>query len=128
MKLLCMEMEITSGNAVAFDSAACVYDEEFTNTPIGRLQRTRVLKFLSHGLKDEGLIILEINCGTGEDAIWLAGQGHNVTATDASAKMIEGTRQKIAGQKSAGKVSAMQLSFSDLKDYFSDEKFDLIFS
>lgn len=38
--------------------------------------------------------MLELNCGTGEDAVALARRGVHVTATDASAPMVEVTRSK----------------------------------
>ena len=38
-----------------------------------------------------------MNCGTGEDARWLASQGMQVLATDISAPMIEVAQCKLAG-------------------------------
>jgi len=121
-------MEISSEYKNAFDAAACAYDAEFTNTPIGKLQRERVRHFLGRSLKETSLSILEINCGTGEDAIWLAKKGHGVMATDTSEKMIEITRQKIEEQKLNAKISSKQVSFNELNKNFPEEKFDLIFS
>ncbi|MBP6827283.1 MAG: class I SAM-dependent methyltransferase [Saprospiraceae bacterium] len=37
---------------------------------------------------------LELNCGTGEDAVWLARQGWQVLATDVSPEMVAAARQK----------------------------------
>ena len=37
-------------------------------------------------LDNNKLNILELNCGTGEDALWFAKQGHKVLATDLSEK------------------------------------------
>ena len=38
--------------------------------------------------------MLEINCGTGIDADWLAKKGHFVIASDISSKMIEIAKNK----------------------------------
>ena len=38
--------------------------------------------------------MLEINCGTGIDADWLAKKGHFVIASDISSKMIEIAKKK----------------------------------
>ncbi|MFN8447316.1 MAG: class I SAM-dependent methyltransferase [Anaerolineae bacterium] len=43
-------------------------------------------------------IILELGCGTGEDALYLAGRGVRVTATDASPAMLAVARAKTADQ------------------------------
>lgn len=76
-----------------FDSAAQNYDNQFTNSEIGKLQRNIVYyQIKKHLINCKS--ILEINCGTGEDAIWLANQNFNVTATDISKKMIEVSQSK----------------------------------
>jgi len=120
-------MDIVTDQPIAFDSIACVYDEEFTNTQIGKLQRGRVLKFLRTSLR-ESMSILEINCGTGEDAVWLAQRGIKVTATDASQKMIDETNLKISRSAPGSGIAAYKISFNELKSTFSNERFDLIFS
>ena len=69
-----------------FDIMAETYDADFTYTTIGALQRQQVWNHLQDILKKGApeMNILEINCGTGEDAIKLARLGHTVTATDRS--------------------------------------------
>ena len=72
-----------------FDVLAETYDTGFVESRIGLAQRNISRKWLQPLLAGKtGLRILEINCGTGADAIWLAEQGHTVTATDASPAMI----------------------------------------
>ena len=72
-----------------FDAAAAGYDTSFTHAVIGKAQRKRVYELLADVLqKSAPQKILEVNCGTGEDAIWLAEQGFDVVATDLSEKMI----------------------------------------
>jgi len=81
---------------VAFDDLAKDYDVGFTESAIGKMQRNRVWHFLGHRiLSSEKSKILEVNCGTGVDAIWLADKGHEVLATDISPEMIERASSKF---------------------------------
>ena len=53
-------------------------------------------------LAEAGLIVgsvLDIGCGTGENALYLAGRGHAVFGLDGSATGIERARQKAAERK-----------------------------
>ncbi|CAN5391457.1 hypothetical protein BH10BAC2_BH10BAC2_47870 [soil metagenome] len=114
-----------------FDILAETYDENFSHTQIGKLQRARVWEKLLPVLKanKKPLNILEINCGTGEDALQLAAMGHYVIATDASAAMIAKAAQKISTSIAAqNRVSFIQCSFEELALQSFDWKFDLIFS
>jgi ubiquinone/menaquinone biosynthesis C-methylase UbiE len=72
----------------AFDRVAERYDEIFTETVIGRAQRAAVWDEMAR-LFQAGDRVLELNCGTGEDALFLARRGVAVEACDASAQMIE---------------------------------------
>ncbi len=112
----------------SFDAAAFSYDNDFTLSEIGKMQRKSVYDFLeSKIISTNKLSILEINCGTGEDAVWLANKGNSVMATDASAKMIDVARQKISSSNKSN-LQFQQADFSSLKEKFSNKKFDLIFS
>lgn len=73
-----------------FNSSANVYDDQFTNSTIGKHQRKRVYAILQEtGALNNTKEIFELNCGTGFDAEFFFKKGHSVTATDASEKMIE---------------------------------------
>ena len=78
-----------------FDVAAPLYDNIFTYSNIGKAQRKLVFKYLkpiiSQGKK---LSILELNCGTGADAIVFANMNHEVIATDISEGMIAVAKAK----------------------------------
>jgi ubiquinone/menaquinone biosynthesis C-methylase UbiE len=114
-----------------FDILAETYDADFTLSQIGKLQREHVWKFLQTLLKTSRtpLKILEINCGTGEDALKLAAMGHDVVATDASEIMIEKALQKLAASTiNRDRIEFMQCSFDELQQNFTGEKFDLVFS
>lgn len=109
-----------------FNSIADAYDSSFTTSTIGTMQRGRVWRYLEK-FTAKPMDILEINCGTGEDARWLASRGHHVTATDAAEKMIEVARRKH-GSKVTNKIAFSVCAFDQLKHTFGNRQFDLIFS
>lgn len=69
----------------AFDTVAHDYDAEFTDQLLGRWLRECVWK---HTPFTAPMYILELGCGTGEDARHFARMGISVLATDASTEMI----------------------------------------
>lgn len=77
-----------------FDRLAASYDRDFTGSLIGRAQRNSVWKVLLRSFhpKDN---ILELNCGTGEDAFFLASNDITVFACDASQQMIARANQRL---------------------------------
>jgi len=74
-------------SAAAFDRLAARYDELWTDTPIGRLQREQVWRKID-ALFRPGDRILDIGCGTGADAAHLLARGVSVHAIDASPAMV----------------------------------------
>ncbi|MCP4442045.1 MAG: class I SAM-dependent methyltransferase [Aureispira sp.] len=112
-----------------FDNTASYYDSEFTNTTTGRMQRERVHWHLSklfqqNTIKD----VLELNCGTGEDAVWLARQGCQVLATDISSEMVSVAQQKATHFKLENSISCQTLDAGTIGELGVDKKYDLIFS
>ena len=107
----------------SFDKAAMFYDETFTHSRIGKIQRNFVYKQFSKQLNSVKKI-LEINCGTGEDAIWLAQQNFKVTATDISPKMIEIAKSKLTFDN----LNFITADIKNIAPIFEGQKFDLIFS
>lgn len=81
----------------AFDAHAPTYDRDFTTSPIARELRARVHQRLEKHFT-AGQHVLEMGCGTGEDALHLAQRGVRVTATDASAAMLAAARAKTEEQ------------------------------
>jgi SAM-dependent methyltransferase len=76
-----------------FDVLASAYDDDFTASPIARYLRDTVHeRLLTHFATPQHL--LELGCGTGEDALFLAQHGLHITATDFSDQMLAITRQK----------------------------------
>lgn len=76
-----------------FDTLAESYDETFTSTDLARYLRGRVHRRLLLAFRSSDHV-LELGCGTGEDAAYLAGRGLRVTATDASPAMLDLARTK----------------------------------
>lgn len=76
----------------AFDLLAETYDEVFTHTVVGRAQREVVWRDMDQCFH-AGQRVLEINCGTGIDAIHLAQRGVEVVACDTSPGMIRVARR-----------------------------------
>jgi SAM-dependent methyltransferase len=78
---------------LAFDSMAESYDDLFTRSMIGRAQRGAVWDALLDAF-GPGAHILELNCGTGEDALFLARHDISVLACDGSDGMIRTARKR----------------------------------
>lgn len=78
-----------------FDSVADSYDELFTASHIGSAQRSAVRTEMDR-VFHTGQHILELNCGTGVDALHLASRGIRVDAFDSSRCMIQVARRKVS--------------------------------
>jgi len=76
-----------------FDAIAARYDELWTNTTAGRLQRDAVWRRLALYFR-AGEHILDLGCGTGEDALHLEQAGVRVSAFDASPAMVRVARER----------------------------------
>jgi len=79
--------------AAYFDRLAPRYDEVWTNTQTGRLQRDAVWSQIDPLIR-RGDRILDLGCGTGEDALHLAELGGQVLGVDASPEMVRVARQR----------------------------------
>jgi SAM-dependent methyltransferase len=104
----------------AFDALAADYDTDFTDTPIARYLRQRVhARLVEHF--SQGTCVLELGCGTGEDALFLAQHGVNVTATDASPRMLAIAREKAANAGASACFDTALLDFHQLPDSGFDD-------
>jgi SAM-dependent methyltransferase len=115
-----------SAAATAFDRVADSYDEIFTRSMIGRAQRGQVWSRLLDAFPS-GSRILELNCGTGEDARYLAHRGRSVVACDGSPLMIEVAKRR-SGAKISENLEFFKLANEDLGFIPSDKTFDGAFS
>lgn len=112
----------------AFDHSAADYDKDFTLSETGKLARKHIIDYVEKNIIKGGhLSILELNCGTGEDAIRFHKAGNEVCAMDISAEMIKLAKAKLGPIEKKG-ITFMQLSFADLPQEWMKGKFDLVFS
>src|SRR6185312_5771723 len=102
----------------AFNNYSAAYDEHFTNTPIGRLQRRRVHYYIKP-LLNNWKHVLELNCGTGEDADYISRYVKTIDATDLSQRMIEVAKLKCKQPNITFRVCSIQnlQSFAKSKSY-----------
>jgi SAM-dependent methyltransferase len=99
----------------AFDALAPTYDQDFSETTLGKLLRRRVWRMLQ-GQFPAGCRVLELACGTGVDALWLAQNGVYVTATDGAKAMVQVARSRIAAGGMEHQVTVRQQSLQDVTD------------
>src|SRR5258707_15051403 len=97
--------------AEAFDHIGARYDAEFTNTDLSRWFRERVWERLAVLFKP-GDTALELGCGTGEGAIWLAKRGGHVLASDGSEAMLGETRRKAKAERLETKIETRLLDLT----------------
>jgi len=115
--------------AAPFDHIASTYDSVFTQSAIGQLQRKQVWRYLEQITPElRGLEILELNCGTGEDAVLFSEKGFNIVATDVSEEMLKVTQQKAHQFSMQNKISSHYLDLDSFDETLFDKKFDLVFS
>lgn len=98
--------------AAVFDALAPEYDRTFGGT-LGPVYRRAVWRWTDSAFRP-GQRILELNCGTGEDALHLARRGVRVLATDASAGMLDVAREKVSAAGLAGAVEVRELAIEQL--------------
>ena len=88
--------------------------------------RKKVRNHLHKELKPASKI-LEINCGSGIDAVYLAKNGCNVHATDIAPGMIDFVTSKIKSESLKENLSCERLSFNELNK-LNPQKYNHIFS
>lgn len=101
-----------------YDRWAQVYDHD--RNPLVALEEPLVREEIGDVA---GLAVLDLGCGTGRHALWLAARGAAVTAVDFSPGMLEEARRKRGAQ-------AVRFLVHDLKEPlpFSDASFDRVVS
>ncbi|HET7897150.1 MAG TPA: class I SAM-dependent methyltransferase, partial [Flavisolibacter sp.] len=75
-----------------------------------------------------GASILELNCGTGEDALFFAQQGYRVHATDVADGMLQRLKEKAVQSAFAQNITAESCSFHQLEALANRGPFDAVFS
>ena len=92
-------------SGAAFDQLAQTYDTVWTDSPRGRAQRDQIWREIDP-LFRPGDRVLDLGCGTGEDALHLQAKGVQVHGIDASPEM--------ARKSGARGISAELLRIEDL--------------
>ena len=103
-----------SASAAAFDAIASRYDDMFSGAanPLIAMMRARVFRAVDRHFSAPGQL-LEIGCGTGEDALSLVERGHRVVACDPAPAMIATARAKLAA---AGRADAVEFLLGPVED------------
>ncbi len=101
--------------AAAFDELAPTYDARFPAGDLGQILRHGVRRWLDRAFAP-GHSVLELNCGTGDDALYLAARGVRVVATDASEAMLAVARAKIARAGLGHAVTLRHVAIEDLDE------------
>jgi ubiquinone/menaquinone biosynthesis C-methylase UbiE len=110
-----------------FDAVAVRYDETFTASKIGQAQRRSVWSELAKTF-GPGDRVLEIGCGTGVDACFLAERGIRVLACDSSSEMIAVAARRIQENGHQKLVQPLRLRAEDIATLPTGERFDGAFS
>jgi len=111
----------------AFSKQSAIFDELYLGNTIVNYKRDRVHAHVLQYLKP-GASILEINSGTGEDALFFAQQGHYIHATDISAGMQHQLKQKVESNKLEHLITNELCSYTKLQDLKNKGPYDHIFS
>jgi ubiquinone/menaquinone biosynthesis C-methylase UbiE len=126
-----MDMPVNYHNeqqvAYAFSRQAVLFDELYAGNTIVKYKRDRVREHLLRHLSPAGKI-LELNAGTGDDAVWLAQQGFSVHATDISAGMQQQLAEKVEKYRLKNFVSNELCSYTALDRLSNKGPYDCIFS
>ncbi len=113
--------------AAAFSTQSKRFDNLYSGNKIIEYKRKRVRAHLKKLIQSDDFI-LELNSGTGEDAIWMANQNCKVHATDIAIGMLEIIQQKIKSKGLENLITHEICSFTALENLQQNGPFDLIFS
>ena len=114
-------------DAPAFDDLAAAYDAVFTASALGRGLRALTWERLDAALFHSNHV-LEIGCGTGEDAIHLARRGVRVLATDPSPSMLRIAAEKAAQAGVTQRIEFRCVPMEHLGAELAGERFDGVWS
>jgi ubiquinone/menaquinone biosynthesis C-methylase UbiE len=111
---------------LAFSKQSVNYDQVDSDNIILQNLRAQVYKHVKKFLNPKSKI-LELNAGTGIDALHFVFQGHFVHATDLSDGMVKQINKKIESYNLQARLSCQQLSYENL-DLLTENNFDFVFS
>ena len=111
----------------AFSKQSGVFDHLYTGDAIIQYKRSRVRKHILSHAKKEGSM-LELNCGTGDDAVFFAQSGFTVHATDISMGMLDVLKKKIHGKSYESRITTEKCPFTNLEFLSNRKTFDYVYS
>ncbi|HEY2580706.1 MAG TPA: class I SAM-dependent methyltransferase [Mucilaginibacter sp.] len=111
----------------AFTAQSAIFDEIYSHNTIVNYKRERVRTHVMQYLTPNSFI-LELNSGTGEDALFFGRQGHRVHATDISTGMQQQLEQKVMLNGLQASVTNELCSFTQLDQLTNKGPYDHIFS
>jgi SAM-dependent methyltransferase len=106
---------------------AASYDATFTDSAVGRVLRRMVWQRMEHSFAGCRRV-LELGCGTGEDALRLARGGAHVLATDASPQMLKVARHKALAAGCTERIELKCLAMEELGSALEGQTFDAVLS
>jgi len=113
--------------ADAFNRQSAVFDKIYAENITVSYKRKRVRNHVLKLIKP-GSNILELNAGTGDDAVFFAQQGHTVHATDIAGDMQDKLRIKVQQCNVSNLISTEICSYTQLENLQNKGPYDLIFS
>jgi ubiquinone/menaquinone biosynthesis C-methylase UbiE len=113
--------------AAAFSEQSAIFDNIYSGNTIVQYKRKRIREHVQKHLRPHSYI-LELNAGTGEDAVYFAQQGHRVHATDIATGMQQVLQHKIAFHSLQPSVTYELCSFMELQHLKQKGPYDMIFS
>lgn len=113
--------------AEAFSRQSSIFDDLYAGNTIVSYKRERVRTHVLQYLKPHGSI-LELNSGTGDDALFFANAGHRVHATDISPGMQQQLKEKAKKNNLQHLISNELCSFTQLALLKKKGPYDHIFS
>jgi len=123
-----MTLQINEQHAAeAFSRQSDNFDELYSGNTIINYKRARVRDHVLNYLKPNATI-LELNSGTGEDALFFAQQGYHVHATDVAEGMQRQLKQKVDKNNMGHLVSNELCSYTQLHLLKDKGPYDHIFS
>ena len=111
--------------ARAFDAIAVDYDRFYGaegNQAMGWLRGENLA--LLEAAFSPGSSLLEIGCGTGEEALHLARAGYRITATDVSPQMVAITRRKALAAGLGERITTQTRPAGQIQDLAAPASFD----
>jgi ubiquinone/menaquinone biosynthesis C-methylase UbiE len=111
----------------AFGAQSIMFDSITATNPLEVVYREIVRNQVTEHTKS-GERMLELNCGTGQDALFFASQGLFVHATDNSDGMLQEFNKKLLQEKLSSNVKLQKCSFNSLGEQIVERDFDHVFS